>query len=80
MDSGIIDALFLDQQGQWHVVEFKSDQVPGHVSLSAFIGGSDYEHQVYRYRRAVRELLHVRPIAHLVLLDFHGQLNIAQLM
>lgn len=76
--SGRLDILWLDQEDQWRIADFKTDYIPSSMSLADFWTGNhdEYRQQVRRYVRAVTQWLGQQPIAELVLLDYHGQIHI----
>jgi len=78
-DSGRIDALYVDTEGRWHVVEFKTDRLRSDTTLAQLLAESDYESQIGRYREAVAGLLGQTPNVQMVLLDFHGGLHVEDL-
>jgi len=63
LESGVIDALFLEKEGGWTLVEFKTDAIRNEADLQAILHGSGYWPQVRRYVQAVERLLGQRPRA-----------------
>jgi ATP-dependent helicase/nuclease subunit A len=73
--NGLIDALFLEPNGRWHLVEFKTDHIPRGKSLQTFLYSTKHLEQTRRYMRAVERWLGQVPLASLVLLDLHGDIH-----
>lgn len=68
-ESGLIDALFR-QQGNWSLVEFKTDRVWDMAGVSRLLAELDYLPQVQRYSQVVKQMLGQRPEALLCWLNF----------
>jgi ATP-dependent exoDNAse (exonuclease V) beta subunit len=78
VESGIIDALFLDE-GAWKVVEFKTNYLRGLEDKARLLQKENYVEQAKRYRRAVEQLLGVSPTVILCLLDYAGSIYLEYL-
>lgn len=68
---GQVDVLY-QWEGQWHVVDFKTDRVHDRRVLKQILAEKEYEAQVQRYARAVAQLLGEIPVCSLCLLDYEG--------
>jgi len=55
---GLIDALFL-HQGQWYLIEFKTDYLSRLEDLEEKISENGYLEQIERYQQAVRQTLRI---------------------
>jgi ATP-dependent helicase/nuclease subunit A len=69
VESGIIDALYL-QEGQWTIVEFKTDRVTDDVEFDQLLSEEDYLAQARRYVAAVESLLGEHPRCLLCMLNY----------
>jgi ATP-dependent exoDNAse (exonuclease V) beta subunit len=69
---GIIDLLYADADGTWHVVDFKTDRIVDEDALRRLLLEEDYRAQMARYRYAVSRLLGGTVISELCFLDFAG--------
>ena len=64
VDTGKIDALYQGDDGQWTLVEFKTDELASQSALERFLEGEEYKKhkkQIRRYATAVERLLGQRP-------------------
>ncbi|MFH1928026.1 MAG: UvrD-helicase domain-containing protein [Chloroflexota bacterium] len=61
VDAGIIDALYQGDDGQWKLVEFKTDRISNEAALQRHLTSEEYEEQTLRYAKAVERLLGQRP-------------------
>ncbi len=75
LERGVLDALFL-ADGQWTLVEFKTDHVRDQAALTELLAGSDYGAQVKRYLDAAERLLSVRPRPALCFLNVGGAVKV----
>jgi len=75
LEQGVLDALFL-ADGQWTLVEFKTDHVRDQAALTEWLAGSDYGAQVNRYLAAAERLLSVRPRPALCFLNVGGAVQV----
>ena len=75
MERGIIDAIYR-RQGEWIIVEFKTDHVrdPGH--FQQLLEKKDYLAQAKQYARAVERLLGHRPRVKLCMLNYGGRVHL----
>jgi len=75
-DTGIIDLLY--RMGEnWHLVDFKTDDVADEVELENKI--QIYRDQLQRYRQASIKLLGSTPFTAICFLNFMGQVKIAEI-
>jgi len=58
---GIIDALYQNDDGQWTLVEFKTDRIRNEPALQRRLASGEYEEQALNYAKAVERLLGQRP-------------------
>ncbi len=72
VDTGVIDALFR-HNGQWTIVEFKTDIIRSEAERDTILKESDYLAQIARYRRAVQKLWGQEPSVLLCWLNFAGR-------
>ncbi|MFW6096481.1 MAG: UvrD-helicase domain-containing protein [Chloroflexota bacterium] len=72
-----IDLMFQNGDG-WHVVDFKSDRLNAKGQLERRLDRS-YKPQLRHYARAVQQLLGVRPICLLCMLDYRGRVEVINL-
>ncbi|MGC9396800.1 MAG: UvrD-helicase domain-containing protein [Anaerolineae bacterium] len=77
LELGTLDALFCDD-GQWTLVEFKTDHVADPVALTALLATTDYRAQVTRYLDAAERLLGVRPCPALCFLNVGGMVRVVK--
>jgi len=75
LERGTLDALFCDD-GQWTLVEFKTDHVADQAALTALLDSTDYRAQVTRYLDAAERLLGVRPCSALCFLNVGGAVRV----
>ena len=68
----------LSRDGEWTLVEFKTDAIRDEDELKAVLAGSDYRAQAERYREAVGRLLGERPRTVLCLLNFDGGVQVRE--
>jgi ATP-dependent exoDNAse (exonuclease V) beta subunit len=73
LDQGKIDCLYL-HDGQWTLVDFKTDRLARHEQPTKHASRDDYVAQVRRYRAAVKALLGETPRALLCWLDAGGEI------
>jgi len=73
--SGIVDLLYW-ADGEWRLVEFKTDELRAKVDLEAHIQEKGYDKQVREYVTAMAHLLGERPRALLVFLNVGGQVGV----
>ena len=71
LERGTLDALFCDD-GQWTLVEFKTDHVADSTALTTLLDTTDYRAQVTRYLDAAERLLGARPRPALCFLNVGG--------
>ena len=71
LERGTLDALFC-ADGQWTLVEFKTDHVADPTALIALLDDTDYRAQVTRYLDAAERLLGARPRPALCFLNVGG--------
>jgi ATP-dependent helicase/nuclease subunit A len=57
---GLIDTLFL-YQGQWYLIEYKTDFVPGLEDLEGIIVEKGYLEQIKSYHQAIKHILKIDP-------------------
>lgn len=57
---GIIDCLLQDRNGDWYIIDYKTDRV-GHLQDEALLGELEkrYALQLQLYKQAVEEILHI---------------------
>jgi len=60
-EHGIIDALYQNDDGQWTLVEFKTDRIRNEPALQRHLTSEEYEEQALGYAKAVERLLGQRP-------------------
>lgn len=70
-DNGIIDLIYF-AKGEWTVVDFKTDAVTAD-NLANYIRYKKYDEQIQRYGSAVTQLVGVRPLLKLCMLDCDEQ-------
>jgi len=75
LERGTLDALFY-ADGQWTLVEFKTDHVTDPAALIALLDSTDYRTQVMRYLNAAERLLGVRPRPALCFLNVGGAVRV----
>ncbi len=75
VESGVIDALF-QRDGNWTMVEFKTDHIRDAAGLDRLLMEEDYLVQTARYVAAVEQLLGLRPMVVLCLLDYAGSIHV----
>ncbi len=75
LERGTLDALFR-ADGQWTLVEFKTDHVTHQTTLTALLDSTDYRVQVTRYLDAAERLLGVRPRPALCFLNVGGTVRV----
>jgi ATP-dependent exoDNAse (exonuclease V) beta subunit len=75
VENGIIDALYC-HDGQWHIVEFKTDRLRDEDDYERLLAEKDYENQGRRYRRAVKKLLGQDADLVLCLLNYQGSVRL----
>ena len=69
---GVIDLLFQDRKGQWHLVDWKTDWFPeGELEAQALA----HRPQVAIYAAAVRKLLQVEPLARVCFMAVGGRVR-----
>jgi ATP-dependent exoDNAse (exonuclease V) beta subunit len=78
VERGIIDALFR-REGQWTIVEFKTDEVRKRIALKDLIKEKGYARQAARYSAAVEELVGQRPRVLLCMLNVAGEVCVEAL-
>jgi hypothetical protein len=71
VESGMIDAL-VERDGEWTLVEFKTDDVRDRDEFERVVAENGYREQVRRYARACERMLGTRPRCLLVMLDYGG--------
>lgn len=69
------DALFC-ADGQWTLLEFKTDRVRDQVALTALLADTDYVAQVTRYLDAAEPLLGAHPRPVLCFLNVGGAVRV----
>jgi len=72
VENRTIDALYQGDDGQWTLVEFKTDELASQSALERFLEGEEFkkhEKQIRRYAIAVERLLGQRPRLVLCLLN-----------
>lgn len=74
LETGIIDALFL-ANGDWTVVEFKTDDVRNDKEQAQLLRHTDYVAQIQRYQDVIRQMLGQDPKVLLCWLNCAGQVN-----
>ncbi len=74
---GTFDALFRTD-GQWTLVEFKTDYVKGQSDLEEILAREDYVAQVARYLDAAARLLGPRPRPVLCFLNYAGAVHLVE--
>ncbi len=75
LESGSIDALYL-RDGQWTVVEFKTDEIRSDARLVQLLSGDDYRGQAERYIEAMERLVGVRPRFVWCMLNYAGSVRL----
>jgi len=75
LERGTLDALFRTD-GQWTLVEFKTDHVTDQAALTALLDSTDYRAQVTRYLDAAERLLGTRPRPALCFLNVGGAVRV----
>jgi len=75
LERGKLDALFC-AEGQWTLVEFKTDHVADPTALTALLDSTDYRAQVTRYLDAAERLLGARPRPALCFLNVGGAVRV----
>jgi len=75
LDSGIMDSLYY-RDGQWTLVEFKTDEVRTEDALQELLAQQDYVAQAARYAAACRDLLGEQPRVLLCLLNYQRRLQL----
>ncbi len=76
--SGIVD-LVCRADGEWTVVEFKTDRLDTQADIKARIRGKKYDEQVRGYVAALTHVMGERPRALLVFLNVGGRVEAAEL-
>jgi len=77
LERGTLDALFY-ADGQWTLVEFKTDHVTDQAALTALLAAKDYRAQVSRYLDAAERLLGTRPRPALCFLNVGGAVRVIE--
>jgi len=72
---GIIDLLYRNDN-DWHIIDFKTDEVRSDDEARAIIEQKEYNLQVARYARAIEEQLQVKAKTRLVFLNVNGEVKI----
>ena len=75
VERGIIDALYL-YEGQWTIVDYKTDEVAEEAELNALLATKDYRQQLSRYALAVEQLVGLRPRLLLCFLQVGTQIHL----
>ncbi|MBK9054652.1 MAG: PD-(D/E)XK nuclease family protein [Chloroflexi bacterium] len=75
VERGIIDALYL-YEGQWTIVDYKTDEVADEAELFALLATKDYRQQLSRYALAVEQLVGLRPRLLLCFLQVGTQIHL----
>jgi len=75
LERGTLDALFC-ADGQWTLVEFKTDHVIDQAALTTLLATKDYRAQVTRYLDAAERLLGVRSRPALCFLNVGGAVHV----
>ena len=75
LNAGVLDALWC-ADGQWHLVEFKTDRIRDETALTEHLRDSDYVAQVARYVAAAAQVLGQRPDPMLCLLNVGGRVRL----
>lgn len=74
-ESGAIDLLYRLADGQWHIVDFKTDALADEAEMRTVIEERKYGRQMRRYREAVSRLLGGAAKTTLCFLDYAGQVR-----
>ncbi len=74
-ETGYIDLLYCTPTG-WQVVDFKTDVIRNDLTRSKLI--EQYKFQLFRYEKAVSNLLGHKPDVCICFLDDHGSINLVQ--
>lgn len=72
---GQIDILYR-RNGQWHVVDFKTDKIVGAEGLARLLRETEYVAQVQRYGQAVERLLGEMPACAICFLDYENGVHV----
>jgi ATP-dependent exoDNAse (exonuclease V) beta subunit len=74
-ETGYIDLLYCTPTG-WQVVDFKTDVIRNDMTRSKLI--EQYKFQMFRYEKAVSNLLGHKPDVCICFLDDNGSINLVQ--
>ena len=72
-ERGIIDVLYF-HNGQWTVVDYKTDEIPDEAGVARLLAEKDYREQLERYAVAVEKLVGTRPRLLLCFLQVRQQI------